>query len=80
MTIDLLFVGIAVYGFYVGFSRGIIKTIISVVSIIVGIIAALRFAPKTTDLLKECIEYCPSSSKEVDTVDGDEYGCEFMYT
>ena len=53
MTIDLLFVGIAVYGFYVGFSRGIIKTIISVVSIIVGVIAALRFAPKMTDLLKE---------------------------
>jgi membrane protein required for colicin V production len=53
MAIDLLFVGIAIYGFYVGFSRGIIKTIISVLSIIVGIIAALRFAPKMTDLLKE---------------------------
>ncbi|MBK8655906.1 MAG: CvpA family protein [Haliscomenobacter sp.] len=53
MVIDIILVIVAVYGFYVGYSRGIIKTIFSVLAIAVGIIAALRFSPSVTDFLKQ---------------------------
>jgi len=52
MAIDIILVVVALYGFYVGYSRGIIKTIFSVLSIGVGIIAALRFTPAVTNFLK----------------------------
>ncbi|MBK7478007.1 MAG: CvpA family protein [Haliscomenobacter sp.] len=53
MVIDIILVIVAVYGFYVGYTRGIIKTIFSVLAIAVGIIAALRFSPAVTDFLKQ---------------------------
>lgn len=53
MVIDIILVIVAVYGFYVGYTRGIIKTIFSVLAIAVGIIAALRFSPMVTDFLKQ---------------------------
>lgn len=46
-----MFVICALYGFYIGFSNGIIGTVFSVLSIGFGIIAALKFAPATTDFL-----------------------------
>lgn len=52
MAIDIILVVVALYGFYVGYSRGIIKTIFSVLSIGIGIIAALRFTPTVTNFLK----------------------------
>lgn len=53
MVIDIILVIVAVYGFYVGYSRGIIKTIFAVLSIAVGVIAALRFTPSVTNFLKD---------------------------
>ncbi len=53
MVIDIILVIVAVYGFYVGYSKGIIKTIFSVLAIAVGIVAALRFSPSVTDFLKQ---------------------------
>lgn len=53
MAIDIILVVVALYGFYIGYSRGIIKTVFSVLSIGVGIIAALRFTPAVTNFLKE---------------------------
>jgi uncharacterized membrane protein required for colicin V production len=53
MAIDIILVVVAVYGFYVGYSRGIIKTIFSVLSIAIGVLAALRFTPTVTTFLKQ---------------------------
>lgn len=56
MVIDFLFAAFAIYGFYIGYSRGIIKSIVSILSIGVGVIAALRFSPIATDMLKETFD------------------------
>lgn len=44
-----IFVG---YGFYLGFSKGIIKTVFTVLSYILGIMAAFKFAPAMTSFLE----------------------------
>lgn len=53
MIIDILFLIIAGYGFWIGFNRGIIKTIFMVLSISFGVMAALRFTPAMTNFLKD---------------------------
>lgn len=53
MVIDIILVLVIVYGFYVGFTKGIIKTIVSVLSIAFAVMASLRFAPAMTNFLKE---------------------------
>lgn len=52
MIIDLLFLITAIYGVYLGYSRGIIKTVFTVLSVLFGIIIAFRFSPDTTKLLE----------------------------
>ncbi len=56
MIIDFLLAAFTIYGFYIGYSKGIIKSIVSILSIAVGIIAALRFSPFVTDILKETFD------------------------
>jgi membrane protein required for colicin V production len=45
MIIDVIFFGIFVYTFYVGFSRGIIKTVFTGISVAVGLLAAIKLTP-----------------------------------
>lgn len=52
MIIDLLFLITAIYGLYLGYSRGIIKTVFTVLSVLFGVIIAFRFSPDTTKLLE----------------------------
>ncbi len=52
MVIDIIFIIVAVWGFYLGFSRGIIKTVFTVLSFLFGLIAAFKFAPATTQFLE----------------------------
>ncbi len=52
MAIDVVFVLALLYGFYLGFSRGIIKTVFAIISILFGIMAAFKFAPATTEFLQ----------------------------
>lgn len=52
MVIDVIFAIVAGYGFYIGFSRGIIKTVFTVISVIFGVIAAFRFGPFMTEVLE----------------------------
>ena len=53
MVIDIIFVITILYGFYLGFSRGIISTVFTVLSIVFGMMAAFKFAPATTDFLEK---------------------------
>lgn len=48
---------LAVYGFYLGFSRGIIKTVFTVVAVMFGILAAAKFGPSMTDFLQSIFNY-----------------------
>ena len=52
MIIDIIFFIVAGYGFYLGFSRGIIKTIFTSLSYFIGLIAAFKFSPSATKLLE----------------------------
>lgn len=57
MVIDIIFLIIAGYGFFIGFTRGIIKTLLYVLSIMFGLIVAVKFAPAATDLLTTVFNY-----------------------
>ena len=51
--IDLMFLIIAGYGFFIGYTRGIIRTVFTVLSVLFGLLAALKFGPTISKLLKE---------------------------
>jgi membrane protein required for colicin V production len=53
MVIDIIFVITLLYGFYLGFSKGIISTVFTVLSLIFGLMAAFKFSPATTDFLEK---------------------------
>lgn len=56
MVIDILFLIIAGWGFFIGFSRGIIKTVFTIFSVIFGIIAAMKFGPAATRFLETAFD------------------------
>lgn len=45
MTIDIIAALMAVYGFYLGYTKGIVKTIFGIVSVFIGLLAALKLSP-----------------------------------
>lgn len=47
----------AIMGFYMGFSRGIIKTVFTVLSLLLGILAAAKFGPALTRFLEVSFNY-----------------------
>ncbi len=52
MVIDLVLLIFVAYGFYLGFSKGIIKTVFTVLSYVLGLMAAFKFAPGMTTFLE----------------------------
>lgn len=56
MIIDLLFLITAIYGLYLGYSRGIIKTVFTVLSVLFGVIIAFRFSPDMTEFLETAFD------------------------
>lgn len=53
MAIDIILFIFVIYGFWVGFSRGIIGTVFTVLSYVFGILAAMKLSPSVTRLLEE---------------------------
>ncbi len=56
MMIDIFFAIIAGYGFFIGYSRGIIKTVLYVLAFFFGFVIAVKFAPSATDLLSRIFD------------------------
>lgn len=52
MIIDVIFLIAAAYGFWVGYSRGIIQTVFTVLSFVFGLMAAVKFGPAATEILR----------------------------
>jgi len=50
--IDIFFGIVAIYGFYKGFSQGIIKTVFTIISYLIAIIVAVKFGPDMARLLE----------------------------
>ena len=52
MIIDLICLLIAVYAFYMGYTKGIIQTIFNTLSIFIGLLVALKLSPVVINLLE----------------------------
>jgi membrane protein required for colicin V production len=55
MVIDVVFAIFALWGFYLGFVRGIIKTVFTIMSVVFGLMMAFRFGPQMTDILEQLL-------------------------
>lgn len=55
MVIDVIFAVFALWGFYLGFSRGIIKTVFTILSVVFGLMMAFRFGPDVTSFLETAV-------------------------
>ncbi len=62
MWIDLVFAAFAAYGFYWGYSRGIIRTVISIAGVVVGFVLAVRFSAAVTDVLAQLFKTEPTGA------------------
>jgi membrane protein required for colicin V production len=51
MIIDAICLIIGLYGFWVGYSRGIIETVLTAASYLLGAMAAAKFSPTVSDML-----------------------------
>jgi uncharacterized membrane protein required for colicin V production len=60
MSIDILFLGAAAYGFFMGFHEGIVNTVFRTLSIFLALMAAFKFAPSVTEVLEKSFQiYTP---------------------
>jgi membrane protein required for colicin V production len=53
MAVDIIFAAVVVYGFYLGYNRGIIRTVLTLLSYLIGLLAAFKFAPDVTHFLQQ---------------------------
>ncbi len=60
MIIDLIVAIFVTMGFYLGYSRGLIKTVFDTLSLIIGILAALKLSPIMIDLLQQILTTSPA--------------------
>ena len=60
MILDIIVVLIVAFGFYTGYSRGLIKTVFDTLSLVIGILAAMKLSPITINLLDGLFNISPS--------------------
>jgi uncharacterized membrane protein required for colicin V production len=56
MSIDILFLGAAAYGFFMGFKEGIVNTVFRTLSIFLALMAAFKFSPSVTEVLEKSFQ------------------------
>lgn len=59
MVLDIIFLLFAIYGFYIGYSKGIIGTVFTLLAYTFGIVAGVKFAPFMTNFLNDLISDNP---------------------
>ena len=62
MWIDVIFAAIAAYGFYWGYSRGIIRTVVSIAAVVVGFVLAVRFSAEVTEVIARLFDTTPTGA------------------
>ena len=55
MVLDIITCLVVAFGFYSGFSRGLIKTIFAALSLLVGIVATMKLSDITRDLIEKVV-------------------------
>jgi len=58
--LDIIVVLVVAFGFYAGYSRGLIKTVFDTLSLIIGILAAMKLSPIAINLLEGMLNVNPS--------------------
>ena len=53
MVIDIITLLFLAYGFWVGYTKGIISTVLTLASYVIGLLAAMRLGPIAADMLYE---------------------------
>lgn len=56
MVLDIIILVLIAFGFYSGYSSGIIKTLFAIVSVIVSIAASFRLAPVFADIVSDILK------------------------
>ncbi len=56
MILDLICLIFVAYGFWVGYSKGIISTVLSIASYFFGVLAAMKFGPVMADILGDIFQ------------------------
>jgi membrane protein required for colicin V production len=62
MTLDIFVVLVVAFGFYTGYSRGLIKTVFDTLSLVIGILAALKLSPIAINAIDRLFNIAPSIS------------------
>lgn len=57
MILDIISALLITYGFYVGYSRGLVKTVVDTLSIFVALIVAMKFSPIVIKYLKQILTF-----------------------
>jgi membrane protein required for colicin V production len=60
MIFDLVVLLLIIYGFYLGYRRGIIQTVFDTLSIFIGLLAALKLSPIVIGFLQKIISVSPA--------------------
>lgn len=56
MILDLICLIFVAYGFWIGYSKGIISTVLSIASYFFGVLAAMKFGPVMADILGDIFQ------------------------
>ena len=60
MILDLIAALIITYGFYRGYSKGLVSTVVDTLSILVGLVIALKFSPLLINYLQKVVNLNPA--------------------
>lgn len=60
MILDIVTALLVCYGFYQGFTNGLIKTVFTTLSLVIGIVAALKLSPIVIALLQNSLSVNPA--------------------
>ncbi|MBK9254558.1 MAG: CvpA family protein [Saprospiraceae bacterium] len=60
MLLDLIVAIVISLGFYLGYSRGLIKTIFDAFSLMIGIVAALKLSPIVMEIIQSVLKTSPA--------------------
>ena len=60
MILDIVVVLIVAFGFYAGYSRGLIKTVFDTMSLVIGILAAMKLSSYTIEALESVLNISKS--------------------
>ena len=59
MVIDIICLVFLAYGFWIGYSKGIIATVLALASYVIGVMAAMKFGPIMGDIIMGMIPSSP---------------------